>query len=305
MPSLEHNGLVELFRDNPPLAPHFLDVLFHINVPSYASVDVVDSSLDQLIPIEHRADLVLELKDGAGDVVLSIVLEVQRDQKVDKLFSWPVYLVLERSRTRCPVIVLVIATDISVAEWAAASIDLGLGLSHVRPVVLGPAVVPVITDRGVAEREVELAILSALVHGNGPDGLAVLRVAVAALEGLDPEHAAVYFYIIYNALRAPLQKAMEKLIMERRTELRDNLPPFLQQFKMEGKLEGKLEGRLEGRLEGKLEDRRDVLLRLALRAGIPLTDAERARIEGCTDIDTLGRWLDNLIGAKTAADVLR
>jgi hypothetical protein len=34
------------------------------------------------------------------------------------------------------------------------------------------------------------------------------------------------------------------------------------------------------------------------------TDDERARIEACMDAATLDRWIDNVFGAKTAADVL-
>ena len=83
MPTLEHNGLVDMFRENPPLAPHFLEILFHVDVPRYASVGVVESALDQLVPVEFRADLVLELRDEAGHVVLSIILEVQRDGAPD------------------------------------------------------------------------------------------------------------------------------------------------------------------------------------------------------------------------------
>ena len=74
MPTLEHNGLIELFRDNPRLAPHLLELLFHLKLPSYASVEVAEAALDQLIPVEFRADLVLELRDAAGTVVLAVVL---------------------------------------------------------------------------------------------------------------------------------------------------------------------------------------------------------------------------------------
>lgn len=63
MPTLEHNGLIEMFRENPALAPRFLALLFHVDVPLHASVRIADTSLDQLIPIEFRADLVLELRD--------------------------------------------------------------------------------------------------------------------------------------------------------------------------------------------------------------------------------------------------
>jgi hypothetical protein len=80
MPTLEHNVIVEMFRENPELAPHFLVTLLHVDMPVHASVEVVESSLDQLIPAEFRADLVLELRDANGTLVLAIVIEVQRDE---------------------------------------------------------------------------------------------------------------------------------------------------------------------------------------------------------------------------------
>ncbi|AUX20112.1 uncharacterized protein SOCEGT47_005750 [Sorangium cellulosum] len=175
MPTLEHNALVEMFRERPELAPHVLATLFHVEVPPHASVAVVESSLDQLIPAELRADLVLELRDASGKLVLAIVLEVQRNVDPNKKFSWPTYVTGVRARKRCATVVLVVAPDAGVAAWAAESIDLGLGLGTIKPLVLGPAVVPEITDPAVAEAEeaemeTELAVLSAVAHGNGPNG---------------------------------------------------------------------------------------------------------------------------------------
>ena len=74
--------------------------------------------------------------------------------------------------------------------------------------------------------------------------------------------------------------------------------------KIEGKIEGKREGRIEGKIEGKIEAKRDTLLRLLARAGIGLTEDDRARIEGCVDVDTLDRWLENVLGARAASEVL-
>src|ERR1700679_3213827 len=111
MPTLEHNAIVEMFHENPELAPHFVTSIFHVDVPEHASVAVVESSLDQLIPVEFRADLVFELRDAKGTIVLAIVLEVQRDEDPDKLYSWPVYVTVVRAKKRCPTIVLVVAPD--------------------------------------------------------------------------------------------------------------------------------------------------------------------------------------------------
>jgi hypothetical protein len=316
MPTLEHNALVEIFRENPELAPHLLVTLFHVDVPLYTSVAVVESSLDQLIPVEFRADLVLELRDAHGTLVLAIVIEVQRDQDPDKKFSWPVYVTGVRAKKRCGTVVLVVAPDADVAVWAAETIDLGLGLGPVKPLVLGPAVVPEITDPAEAEKETELAVLSAVAHGNGPNGLAVVQAALVGLSRLDQEHAAVYFQIIWNGLREPMRQALEALVMERQIEDKATFPPFVQKLidrgklegiregKLEGIREGKLEGIREGKLEGELKGKRDTLLRLLARAGIPLSENESARIQACADIATLDLWIDNVLGAKTATEVL-
>jgi hypothetical protein len=299
MPTLEHNGLVDMFRENPPLAPHLIQILFHVELPPYATVAVVEAALDQLIPVEFRADLVLELCDEKGALVLSIVLEVQRDKAPRKKYSWPVYVTVVRAQKERSAIVLVVAPDGDVATWAAEKIDLGLGRGTIEPLVLGPAIVPKVTDQAEAEKESELAILSAMAHGNGPDGLAVVLAALGTLGRLDHEHAAVYFQIVYNGLREPMQRALEALIMERQTEGKATFPPFVQKLIDRGTHEGKLEGELKGKLEGK----RDALLRLLARAGIPLTEDQRSRIRECTDAATLDRWFDNAFGAKTASDV--
>ncbi len=304
MPTLEHNGLVAMFRENPNLAPHFLTILFHLDVPSYATVRVADSALDQLIPVEFRADLVLELRDEKEAIVLAIVLEAQRDKEPRKKYTWLVYGAVARAERECPTLVLVVAPDPDVATWAAEKIDMGLGFATLQPLVLGPAVVPVVTDPGVAEQEMELTILSAMAHGNGPNGHAAIQAALLALGRLDQAHATVYFQIIYNALREPMRRALETLIMQQQTETKATFPPFMQRLIDDGELKGKREGKLEGKLEGKREGKREALLRLLARAEITLTDDDHARIQTCVDSTTLDRWIENVLGAKTARDVL-
>ena len=84
--------------------------------------------------------------------------------------------------------------------------------------------------------------------------------------------------------------------MERQTEGKALFPPFAERLIERGAQEGKLEGFREGK--------RETLLRLLTRAGIALTEDERARIRGCADPALLDRWVDNVLGAKTAVDVL-
>lgn len=296
MPTLEHNGLVEMFRENPGLAPHFLDILFHVDVPPFASAEVGESSLDQLIPVEFRADLVIDLRDAEGSIVLAIVLEAQRAIDLDKEYSWPVYVSVVRAKKRCQAIVLTLAPKPEVAAWASRPIDLGLGLGNLRPLVIGPASVPVVTDPAVAEREKELAVLSALAHGNGPHGLDVVMAALRGLDLLDAEHATAYFQIVYNALGEPIRRALEAFFMSQLTETAATFPPFAQKLIDRGIVEGIVEGVAKGK--------RETLLRLLARAGIAFSEDDRARVLACSAPETLDRWIDNVLTAKTIADVL-
>ena len=187
---------------------------------------------------------------------------------------------------------LVVAPDADVATWAMEPIDSGLGRGAFSPLVLGPAVVPEVTDEALAKQEPELAILSAVAPGNGPSGLDVVQAVLRALDRLDPELAAAYFQIVYTALREFMRIALEAMVMERQAEAKANFPPFMQKLIDGGKREGEINGA------------RGMLLRLVARAGIAFSDDDCARVHACTDLATLHRWIDNVRDAKTAADVL-
>jgi hypothetical protein len=74
--------------------------------------------------------------------------------------------------------------------------------------------------------------------------------------------------------------------------------------KTRARREGHASGVAEGLPKGKLRGTRSALVRLLASAKILLTKGERARVQACADPDTLDRWLDNVLGAKTAAEVL-
>jgi len=67
---------------------------------------------------------------------------------------------------------------------------------------------------------------------------------------------------------------------------------------------GRLDGKIEGFRAGELNAKRDVLFRLAARAGVTLSADDHARVLACTDRASLDRWIDNVVGAKSAADLL-
>lgn len=67
--------------------------------------------------------------------------------------------------------------------------------------------------------------------------------------------------------------------------------------------EARAEARREGKAEGEVEATRALLFHLVSRAGITLPDSTRARIEGCQDAATLRGYVDEVLSAKTLADI--
>jgi hypothetical protein len=65
-----------------------------------------------------------------------------------------------------------------------------------------------------------------------------------------------------------------------------------------------LEGRLEGHLEGRLTEARSALRRVLARRQLMPSRDDDARIEACTDLATLERWLDQAITAVTVSDAM-
>lgn len=58
----------------------------------------------------------------------------------------------------------------------------------------------------------------------------------------------------------------------------------------EGKVEGRAEGRAEGQAEGKAREAAKLVLLFLSARGLDVTDDVRARITGCSDIETLEAW---------------
>lgn len=287
MPSLEHGTLVEMFRDDPELATRLLGRTFHIPIPPHRSAKVTEADLGKLVPIEFEADLVIELTDEHGVCVLAIIVEVQLGIDLDKSFSWAVYVAVLRARKRCPVCLLVVAPDLPVATWAAQPIVLGPSTGQVTPFVLGASVVPRVIDASDALREPALAVLSARVHGNGPNGLEVIEPAFEAMASVDRALAMKYFVLVYDALRGPMRAALEDLVMNQPHAELIKLPPFLEKIAQQREIEVKAEG----------------IFKLVARNNLVLAHDERARIIACTDPATLDRWFDNAFAAKTAAEL--
>lgn len=285
-PSLLHEVLVNLLRDRPEL----LVRLGALPAPK-AAPRVVEASLNRLAPAELHADLALVVGEPAE---LALLVEVQLRPDPAKRFSWPSYAVAMAARWRCPATLLVVAPDERVARWAAAPIPFALDSGYFRPLVLGPSHIPLVTEPAQARADPELAVLSALAHGDEAGGLPVLLAMYPGLSHLPDELAAVYHDVVLGRLSAP-----------RRRELEDAMPFFrgreyeyTSEFARKHYGEGLEKGRAEGLAEG---EARMVLRQLVRQVGM-LGSAAQARVRALP-VESLEALGEALLGFSTPADL--
>lgn len=296
MPSFEHSALVELLRGRPELVPELLQRSLGVAVPAYRTLTVSDATLDELRPVEYRADLVVELQGEAATPLLAAIVEVQLRVDRAKELAWPAYLAVYRSRHACPTCVLVVTPHADVAAWARRPIALGPG-NELRVLVLGPESVPVVTDSAVARANPALAVLSALAHGD--DVVHGERAAFVALSALGTFDGTT------NA--TPQRKALAAAIMDRAGFPRFILSPVEQKLldailaKKDAEQRAAVAGKAEGELHGKLK----VLLKILARTGVALTAEQRATLEACTDEARIDEWVDRAFTARSGEELLR
>jgi hypothetical protein len=268
-----HELLLLLFRNRSASAADLLREL-NVEVPEYDEVHAESADLTDLRPAECRADLVLFLQHESRKV-LGIIVEVQLQRDEKKTYAWPAYIANLHARHRCQVCLLVITVKDSVARWAGREIKVGPGTRCI-PWVVGPSNTPVITEVEEAKKNVELAILSAIEHGNDTDIQLATRIALAAATAsadIDAEHSKLYLDLLQINVCESARKAIEvtmsgALGFEYQSD-------FARRYIAQGKEEGRVEGKSEGRVE-------IVLKLLALRFG-SLTDAVEAHIRGAQD----------------------
>jgi hypothetical protein len=65
------------------------------------------------------------------------------------------------------------------------------------------------------------------------------------------------------------------------------------------------QGRNEGRNEGRLAQARTAVRRVLALRKLAISRMDEARIETCTDLATLERWLDQAMAAESVAEALR
>jgi len=284
MPSYLHDVILLLFRNRSESAADLLRKL-DVQPPEHDEVCAESSELNNLQPAEYRADLVLFLLRRTRKV-LGIIVEVQLGCDDDKPYTWPAYIANLRARHRCPVCLLVITIEDAVARWATRLIELGPG-SRCKPWVVGPANTPVITELRDAQENVELAVLSAIEHGQSTDIQLAARIASAAIVAsadIDAERSRLYLDLILTSLSANTPEAIEATMNSLGYEYQSD---FARRYVAQGKAERGME---------------IILKLLASRFG-PLTEVVHSRIRSA-DSAQIDAMADRMLTARTLEEVL-
>jgi hypothetical protein len=269
---------------------------FGLKLPAWQQARLDSGDLTDVVPAELRADAVVALTAGEKPVG-AVVVEAQLGRDENKRYSWPAYLATLRVRLRCPTTLLVICPDPGIARWCAQPIELGHPDWDLKPLVLGPNRVPVVTDPAAARRFPELAVLSTMAHGGrpAPEREPVLRAFLSALERFDHEHVTLYAGVVMTALPAAARRHLEAMMTNATFEYRDYLSDFVNKFVNQGRREGEVTGEVKGEV--------DALLTVLAARSIEVPDEARDRITGCTDLDQLRTWLSRAATAESISDL--
>ena len=286
MVSSPHEAMHRIFQEYPDLFSRVSEVL-GVDFAPAASVTVLPTDLTELRPLERRVDTLLRL-DTEDDGSFLLAVESQGKKDPDKPASWAYYASYLLAKYRLQPMLLVVCQDRATAEWAARPVRFGprqWPLLTLRPLVVGPHNIPVITDPAEVRKDLPLATLSAITHVTDPDIGAILRAMTTALR--DTPHAVadpIIEFIAQGMGKRPAAELWRKLVAVDLSFYKSDLSEEI---------------RDEGRTQRAAEDILDVL---EVR-GIDVPEGVRERITGCGDSETLRRWHRRAVIAATVDEI--
>ncbi|MFE9726627.1 hypothetical protein ACFYQ5_24285 [Streptomyces sp. NPDC005794] len=185
-------------------------------------------------------------------------------------------------------LLMVVCQNRSTAEWAARPTHFGSpghAVVTLRPLVVGPHNMPVITDVAEARKDPAFTTLALITHADDPDIGAILKTLSTALRDTPESVANPLVELTAQGLGTrPAAQQWRNLVA---VDLSFYTSPLSEGI------------RDEGRAEGRAED----ILRLLELRGVVISDKAREKISGCDDLQVLGEWFSRAVTAATAEDV--
>ncbi|RPE41495.1 hypothetical protein EDD90_4581 [Streptomyces sp. Ag109_O5-1] len=228
-----------------------------------------------------------------------LVVEAQGKKDPDKPASWTYSLSYLHAKYRLPPVVVVVCQDRATATWAARHLEIGprqWPSLTLRPLVLEPDNVPIVTSPDKVAHDLPMAVLSAVLHHRDPQIEAIPKAMAPVLRDLqehDEDTADIYIELTRQGLEKTLAADLWRHLVAIDTSF------FTSSLAEELRDEGRAEGRAEGKAQGVAES---LLLVLAGR-DIEVSEEARERISTCDDHDVLTTWLTRAMTAASTAEV--
>lgn len=306
MPSIQHEGLIEIVRQHPPVA---VEVLRHIGtfaIPARVKAALGSEDMSAVTPRsnerasggrrpkpdKYTADSVVVVSDPAsGERLLAVVVEPQGRAEDDKDLSWPVYVTTARKANKCPRAVLItVCWDEAEAEKCRKIIPVG------HP---GFVFVPIVVDRktrfSLAAASPYLTLFVAVIGGVAMETEIGSRQVVEAIirTGASQADRRTLSDTILGIASDAARKHLEELMA---ISYRD---PFIEGWIRKGEEEGRARGEAEGEARAKAAD----IVKVLEARGIALTSTQLDTVSGSTDLAELNVWFDRALKATSADEV--
>ncbi|WP_026924229.1 hypothetical protein [Glycomyces arizonensis] len=289
----QHEGILDVARFDPAYVVQLLRLAGMAYDPAQlCSAGGVSENANRRVPFERRIDFVARLVLPEGPLIVPVEAHRRNKQNPAKLIErvrprWAADFGVLYEMHRCPVILLVISDCDEVAAEARKPIDLGPG-STVRPVSVGPSQVRPITDPDDPAADAGSVMLSALLHGSGPNREAVLTTLNDFLSRIKEEEASRRLYAVLKALQGEPAKILETIMAK---------TPYKYHSVWADSL------RDEGREEGELVEAREAVLDILAARSLEPTAEQRELVKTCTDHDRLRSWRRTAIVAASSDEV--
>jgi hypothetical protein len=309
MPSIQHEGLVELVRQHPPLG---VELLRHVGIfalPAEVTAvlgsedisDVTPRSNGRLKrkpkPQTYTADSVVIVADAvSGERLIAVVVEPQGRASDDKDQSWPVYATTARKANKCPRAVLVVAC------WDPAEAD------KCRRIIAtghpGLVFVPIVIDRDsappLADASPYLVLFNAIIGAvdlDTEEGRALVVGAITATGAEGTRFRSLCDIILGVAVSDSAHEHLEELMgITYKSK-------FVDGWYQQGRAAGEAKGMAEGIAQGEAKRGATDILRILKSRGLRPTRAQRELIESCDDLGQLDTWFDRALTVTAVAMV--
>ncbi|AQU67019.1 hypothetical protein [Streptomyces niveus] len=294
MVSSPHEAMHRIFQEHPGLFSRVSEVL-GVTFSPPTSVTILPTDLTESRPVERRVDTLLRL-DTEDDQPLLLAVEAQGKKDLDKHASWSYYLSYLYAKYRVPPVLLVVCQDRATAEWAARPVHIGprqWASLTLRPLVVGPHNMPLITNTAEARKDLALATLSAITHADDPDIGAILKSLSAALREAPESLTGPLVELTAQGMgKRPAAQQWRNLVA---VDLSFYTSSLSEEIREEARTKARTEARAETRAE-------DILLILEQR-GIDISDDARERVTSCEESDSLREWFLRSITASSAEEI--